>query len=157
MWKGYGSAQNSWIFEEKLNCPDLIEDFELGTRNKTQKTKRKHMNTQKPKQKRVRDTKKTSQNVRGNDSDDTIGIEPNQERPVSIVGEYLLSKKNLKFNSKRIWNLVYFSGVIGEGGQLELLKWKGVGRITTELAARANVEWMELVIAFYEDRLMFVD
>ncbi|XP_048191363.1 chromobox protein homolog 3-like [Perognathus longimembris pacificus] len=114
-WKGYSDADNTWEWEESLNCSELMEVF---------------LNSQKPGLSDSEFNNSTSENKRDAGDSPTgfaRGLEPEQ---IIAVTE---NREGLMF----------------------LMKWKELDKAELVPAKEANVMCPQIVIAFYEGRIIW--
>ncbi|XP_050998947.1 chromobox protein homolog 3-like, partial [Acomys russatus] len=122
-WKGFTDADNTWELEENFDCPELIERF----RNSQKAGKEKD------------GTKRKS--LSDNESDD------NRSRKKRDTAD-----KPGDFARGR--NPALIIGATGSSGELTfLMKWKDSDKADLVLAKETNVKCLQIVIAFYEERL----
>jgi hypothetical protein len=128
-WKGFSDTENSWEPVENLDCPDLIENFELNlvetnTTNLVE-TKRKLEHETTNKKKKIVDLqeKELTTTPRG------------FER--GLVPEKILGATDSK------------------GELMFLMKWKNSDEADLVPSRIANVKCSQVVIKFYEERLMW--
>jgi hypothetical protein len=121
------SADNTWEPVENLDCPELIEDFEnrYQQENQNQQTKRKVTEESALKKKKIADYQDVSKETQPR------GFER------GLIAEKILGATDSK------------------GELMFLMKWKNSDEADLVPARIANVKCPQVVIRFYEERLMW--
>lgn len=156
-WKGYGDEDNTWEPPENMDCEDLLEEFE------------KKLSKPKKRRKRIIEPDDDGDSRRqSNESESSIGSNTiahqrkpkkshsSESRKSSTVSNNCSS--NVKVSDFDRYVPSEILGVTKVGGSLKfLMKWEGIERATFVLAKEANIVCPQLVIDYYESRLMLFD
>lgn len=124
-WKGFSDADNTWEPVENLDCPELIEDFEA-----------KLVENNSPKRKQDHD-----QTVNKKKKLNTIDLHEKEIQPRgfdrNLIPEKILGATDSK------------------GELMFLMKWKNSDEADLVPSRIANLKCPQIVIRFYEERLMW--
>jgi len=124
-WKGYGDEDNTWEPEANLDCPELIQAFEVKRKEdeakKEDKKKRKSAVPEEPAKKKQKKAVEEDNRPRGFDR----GLDAEK-----IIG-----------------------ATDSSGELMFLMKWRGTDEADLVPARQANVRCPQVVIKFYEERL----
>jgi len=127
-WKGYGEEDNTWEPEANLDCPELIEAFEV---------KRKQEEEKKEENKK----KKRQSNVAA-------------EEPAKKKSKKPVEEDNRPRGFDRGLDAEKIIGATDSSGELMfLMKWRGTDEADLVPARQANTRCPQVVIKFYEERL----
>merc|ERR1712212_552088 len=128
-WKGYGEEDNTWEPEANLDCPELIEAFEVA-RKKEEEKKEEAKKKKRP-------------------SSVAPGEESAKKKPKKAVEE-----DNRPRGFDRGLDAEKIIGATDSSGELMfLMKWRGTDEADLVPARQANVRCPQVVIKFYEERL----
>ncbi|XP_034257074.1 chromobox protein homolog 1-like [Thrips palmi] len=155
-WKGYSHDDNTWEPEENLDCPDLIEAFELKRRNKKEEDKkanRKSRTKDEEKKKPVEDSLDTplakKKKVDKPEKEDRKTKDDDKKAKRKTLGD-----DNKPQGFGRGLEPEKIIGATDSSGQLMfLMKWKGTDEADLVPAKQANETCPQIVIRFYEERL----
>lgn len=153
-WKGYPDEENSWEPEENLECDDIINEYENSLVQKITKKEEK-------KQEKVLPVNNTS-----SDEDDTVSLpEEGELNNASVVIACYSSdterqrsafNENIPIPEEKIPEAIIGATETSSGLQF-LLKWKNSERADLISASEANIRFPQIVIEFYEERLIWKD
>lgn len=128
-WKGYGEEDNTWEPEANLDCPELIEAFEVA-RKKEEEKKEEAKKKKRP-------------------SAVAPGEESAKKKPKKAVEE-----DNRPRGFDRGLDAEKIIGATDSSGELMfLMKWRGTDEADLVPARQANTRCPQVVIKFYEERL----
>lgn len=126
-WKGYGDEDNTWEPETNLDCPELIEGFEIARKKEDEKKEE------------AKKKKRQSAPVE----------EPAKKKPKKAVEE-----DNRPRGFDRGLDAEKIIGATDSSGELMfLMKWRGTDEADLVPARQANTRCPQVVIKFYEERL----
>ncbi|XP_018027497.1 chromobox protein homolog 1 [Hyalella azteca] len=126
-WKGYGDEDNTWEPETNLDCPELIEAFEVARKKEEEK-------------KEEAKKKKRSSTV--------------AEEPVKKKAKKTVEEDNRPRGFDRGLEAEKIIGATDSSGELMfLMKWRGTDEADLVPARQANTRCPQVVIKFYEERL----
>jgi len=127
-WKGYGEEDNTWEPEANLDCPELIEAFEVKRKEEDQK---KEENKKKKRQ----------------------STAPAEE-PAKKKSKKPVEEDNRPRGFDRGLDAEKIIGATDSSGELMfLMKWRGTDEADLVPARQANTRCPQVVIKFYEERL----
>jgi hypothetical protein len=124
-WEGYGDEFNTWEDEDRLNCPDLLAEYE----NKEERKRKEKMTKQKEKIKK--DEKREPESLLEPDKNVKVGFE-HGDTVQELIGARMI-----------------------EGQLTFYVRWKGKNICTYVPAPTMNSKAPQTVIKFYESRLRF--
>lgn len=140
-WIGYDDVDNTWEPEENLKCPDLIKAFEVE-RESREKENRKRKASSTP-------TTEGKPQKRKTEDKGLHGFDRKLE-PEKIIGATDSSGKNRVRNCLAgVWSVIF------TGELMFLMKWVGTDEADLVMAKQANIKCPQIVIKFYEERLMW--
>uniref|UniRef100_A0A2M4BZN9 Heterochromatin protein 1 n=1 Tax=Anopheles marajoara TaxID=58244 RepID=A0A2M4BZN9_9DIPT len=154
-WKGYGSDSNTWEPRENLDCPELIKAFEqsreAGGKKDSGKEKAK-----------PRRTSTTSRKKKGGDSDADNGAASDDDDRDDTGSTKSSGKGKPSVDAEEVSG--FEKGYIPEkilgateanGKLLFLVQWKDKDKAQLVKSEEARKHCPQLVIDFYEDRLIW--
>lgn len=169
-WEGYGSDSNTWENENGLSCPELIKAFEDSLKEKEKEKEKSNGSSKVSKKKRqisetvddesgeddgnVSKTSKSSSSGRIKDS-----VESEAESKKTKTNNFVTSPPKTEkvvsgFAQGFVPEKIIGASEVNEE-LLFLLKWKGSDKAEMVKAKEANVKCPQLVIEFYEQRLIW--
>eukprot|EP00029_Vermamoeba_vermiformis_P004421 TRINITY_DN14960_c0_g1_i1.p1 TRINITY_DN14960_c0_g1~~TRINITY_DN14960_c0_g1_i1.p1 ORF type:complete len:215 (+),score=47.09 TRINITY_DN14960_c0_g1_i1:713-1357(+) len=126
-WEGYGDEFNTWEDEDRLNCPDLLAEYE----NKEDRKRKEKMIKQKEKIKK--EEKRELESLLEPDKNVKVGFE-HGDTVQELIGARMI-----------------------DGQLMFYVRWKGKNICTYVPAPTINSKAPQIVIKFYETRLRFTD
>ncbi|XP_055629750.1 chromobox protein homolog 3-like [Toxorhynchites rutilus septentrionalis] len=156
-WKGCNHSENTWEPEEHLNCLNLLERFRNECAEKSAKTrgqKRKstfQANTDREKSNSAEKTKYTNNN-RSKSKRTPIVLESKIVKSEILQQQY----ENRSHGFQKGYIAETIMGITEEDGErLFLIKWKDRDELEMVTAKVTREHVPELVIDFYEDRIIW--
>uniref|UniRef100_A0A2M4AI61 Heterochromatin protein 1 n=1 Tax=Anopheles triannulatus TaxID=58253 RepID=A0A2M4AI61_9DIPT len=154
-WKGYGSDANTWEPRENLECPELIKAFEqsreAGGKKDSGKEKAK-----------PRRSSTTSRKKKGGDSDADNGAASDDDdrddagsTKSSGKGKTSLDAEEVSGFEKNYIPEKILGATEANGKLLFLVQWKDKDKAQLVKSEEARKHCPQLVIDFYEDRLIW--
>jgi len=142
-WKGYGSDDNTWEPEENLDCPELIDAFEVKRKEREKKEKEE-------KESKKRSSSKASRDSTSKDKREASPTPPpkKEAKKPKKVEDTTITGFDRGFEPQKIIGATDSSGEL-----MFLMKWKGTDEADLVPARQANVKCPQVVIKFYEERL----
>ncbi|KAI0986983.1 hypothetical protein GJ496_008712 [Pomphorhynchus laevis] len=154
-WKGYPSSDNTWEPKENLECPELIDQFEK---------EQDQMLTTRTEENKNNEAESSTINV--SNSKSSMNRRRKRDKDCSNDSSSILSDRAVL--AKTIKNVESINGfdkgldpdqIIGAtdtGGKLMfLMKWSNSEEAELVPAAEANIRCPQVVIKFYEARLIW--
>lgn len=156
-WKGYPDEENTWEPVENLDCDDIISAYEQNLEE----------NIEENEQEELMSTSNESSVVITSDEDDNETPPRQMEyiaNHVGLVNGFGIETEHLEINrGNNIASPVVkipekIVGATDSSGRLQfLLKWKDLDEADLIYASEANVRFPQVVIKFYEERLIWRD
>uniref|UniRef100_A0A2M3ZC00 Heterochromatin protein 1 n=1 Tax=Anopheles braziliensis TaxID=58242 RepID=A0A2M3ZC00_9DIPT len=150
-WKGYPSDSNTWEPRENLDCPELIKAFEqsreAGGKKDSGKEKAK-----------PRRTSTTSRKKKGGDSDADNGAgsdDDDRDDTGSTKGKTSVVAEEVSGFEKGYTPEKILGATESNGKLLFLVQWKDKDKAQLVKSEEARKHCPQLVIDFYEDRLIW--
>jgi len=131
-WKGYGEEDNTWEPEANLDCPELIEAFEIAHKKENEK---------KAEEVKAKKGKRAS-------------TAPTGEESAKKKAKKTVEEDNRPRGFDRGLDAEKIIGATDSSGELMfLMKWRGTDEADLVPARQANTRCPQVVIKFYEERL----
>lgn len=152
-WKGYSDNDNTWEPEENLDCPDLIEAYEEERKKnggvKAAESKKDDTKTD------VAKRKSTSHDSSDNEEKkpDDLDISKSDRKGGGGKRRKKTTKPNGFERGLEPEKIVGATDI--HGGLTFLMKWRGTEEADLVPARIANVKCPQIVIQFYEERLIW--
>ncbi|XP_053675419.1 chromobox protein homolog 3-like [Anopheles nili] len=154
-WKGYDSSSNSWEPRENLDCPELIKAFEQArTEGKKESGK-----------KRTSKKKKASGDSDDNDGsddegrDDNLSVKSSKSKTNDEVSDVKMSDIDAADDQNGFEKGYIPEKILGateaDNELLFLIQWKDKDKAQLVKSKVARVHCPQLVIDFYEERLIW--
>lgn len=124
-WKGFSDSENTWEPVENLDCPELIEAFEVQLAENSSPKRKSELDQNLNKKKKI----------------NTIDINEKEMQPRGFERNLIAEKILGATDSK--------------GELMFLMKWKNSGEADLVPSRIANAKCPQVVIKFYEERLMW--
>ncbi|XP_055638453.1 chromobox protein homolog 1-like [Toxorhynchites rutilus septentrionalis] len=170
-WKGYDSSANTWEPKENLECPDLIKAFEqTRTEAKKEVVKEKEKDKEEKKKKPSKPStttsstssskKKTESDAENDaseeeDKDDTASIKSSKSKTVAPETEFASSDDGMNGFEKGYIPEKILGATEANNELLFLIQWKDKDKAQLVSSKEARKHCPQLVIDFYEERLIW--
>lgn len=183
-WKDYSEEHNTWEPIENLHCKDLIKQFEDNLKQKEREklkekehlkqNEKKKVNLKqtendnlKPKDKENKDEQNhllrlTRGNKRNISNNSSVADLSNKRKKITSSIKPMIKKVNdykNKINDQYNQSIKIPEKIIGatdaKGELMFLMQWKNINEAEFILAKEANILCPQIVINFYEERLVF--
>lgn len=161
-WKGYDSSANTWEPKENLECPELIKAFEdTRTANKKEVTKEKEKE-----KKKIKPSSTTGSGSKRRDSEadgdfseedekDDASTKSNKSKTTAPDNDAAASDDGMNGFEKGYLPEKILGATEANNELLFLIQWKDKDKAQLVSSKEARKHCPQLVIDFYEERLIW--
>jgi len=159
-WQGYGPEDNTWEPENNIYCPVMLQNFEEKLKNKRGKDSKIESTQLKFLLSGSEDLNKSEDRGSGDDLDESDNKKSDHSFSDTSSSSDSSDQEELEEVPIRGWNRgLEAKKIIGATDAFDelmfMIKWRGCDEIDLVTARDANIKCPQVVIRFYEKRLIF--